>query len=91
MITLKNQTIYQCEYCKKRLLSKQGAKIHEEQYCWASPIVRKKEIDRIKDCDHEMDTVWDYIPGEAVKEPQYDECLKCGATEMKIRKLEGVV
>lgn len=90
MITLKGQTIYQCEYCNKRLLSRNGAKIHEEQYCWKSPIVKQKRIDEIKNCKHEMDTVWDYIPGEAVKEPQYDHCIKCGATEMEISKLEGV-
>ncbi|OAK70066.1 hypothetical protein [Lederbergia galactosidilytica] len=88
MKTLKNQTIYQCEYCNKRLLSKNGARIHEEQYCWNSPIVKQKRIDVIRACKHEWDTVWDYIPGEAVKEPQYDQCIKCGVTEMEFRRIE---
>jgi len=88
--TLKNQTIYQCEYCNKRLLSKNGAKIHEEQYCWKSPVVKQKRKEEIMNCKHEMDTVWDYIPGEAVKEPQYQECIKCGATDWDIERLEGM-
>lgn len=24
-----------------------------------------------------IETVWDYIPGECVKEPQYDQCRLC--------------
>jgi len=70
-------------------LSKNGAKIHEQEYCRNSPIVKQKRIDEILNCNHEMETVWDYIPGEAVKEPQYDECIKCLASEMEIRRLEG--
>lgn len=35
-----------------------------------------------KTCQHEkiefIHEVWDYIPGEAVMEPQYDECRLCG-------------
>lgn len=89
MIVLKNQTLYQCEYCGKRLLSRNGAKIHEEQYCGQSPIVKQKRIDEIKKCNHEYTEHWDYIPGEAVKEPHYSYCLECGATEREIKKLEG--
>ncbi|MGY0692649.1 hypothetical protein ACW2QC_07620 [Virgibacillus sp. FSP13] len=89
MITLEKQTIYQCEYCGKRLLSKNGAKIHEEQYCNQSPMVKQKRDDVIKMCNHDMDTHWDYIPGEAVLEPQYSYCINCGADEMEIRKLGG--
>lgn len=89
MKILKNQTIYQCEYCGKRLLSKNGAKIHEEQYCSQSPIVKQKRNDQIKSCNHDMDTHWDYIPGEAVMEPQYDYCIKCGATSWEIAKIEN--
>lgn len=25
-----------------------------------------------------IDTVWRYIPGECVKEPDYDRCMLCG-------------
>lgn len=89
MITLKKQTIYQCEYCGKRLLSKNGAKIHEEEYCRESPIVKQKRIEYIKSCKHEMTYSYSYIPGEAVKEPDYQFCIKCGATEMEIDELEN--
>lgn len=88
MKVLTNQTIYQCQYCNKRLLSKNGAKIHEEQYCSQSPVAEQNRIEKIKTCNHDMETHWDYIPGEAVMEPQYDYCIKCGATEMQIRESE---
>ncbi|MYL45033.1 hypothetical protein GLV94_05210 [Virgibacillus halodenitrificans] len=88
MLTIDNQTIYQCEYCDKRLLSKNGAKIHEDQYCSKSPIVKQRRFEVIKGCEHEMDTHWDYIPGEAVMEPQYQYCIECLATEMEIKDLE---
>ncbi|MDY7044406.1 hypothetical protein RVS70_09330 [Virgibacillus sp. M23] len=89
MKILKEQTIYQCEYCGKRLLSKNGAKIHEEQYCNDSPIVKAERIKIVKSCNHEMETAWDYILGEAVMEPDYDYCIKCGVTEIEIREIEG--
>jgi len=41
----------------------------------------KRYADFTKRCEHLrkfIDTVYDYIPGEAVKEPQYDQCLLCG-------------
>ncbi|MCM3110651.1 hypothetical protein [Lederbergia lenta] len=90
MKTLKNQTIYQCEYCNKRLLSKNGAKIHEEEYCKQSHIVKQKRIDEIIACNHDMETHWGYIPGEAVMEPQYQYCVECGASDMEIERLEQV-
>lgn len=31
--TLKNQTLYQCEQCGKRLLTPHGAKLHKTKYC----------------------------------------------------------
>ena len=88
MRILKNQTIYQCEYCNKRLLSKKGAQIHEEQYCSKSTIVKQKRIEVIKGCEHDWDEVWSYIPGEAVMEPSHNVCIKCGATEMEVDELE---
>jgi hypothetical protein len=53
------------------------------------PRCHYKDTDRImrfekfkSSCTHKkidfIHTVWDYIPGEAVKEPQYDECQLCG-------------
>jgi hypothetical protein len=79
MITLKNQTIYKCEYCGKRLLSKNGAKLHEENYCWASPIPKQKEREKQENCNHDdIKTSYRYIPGEAVMEPDYNYCVECG-------------
>ena len=80
MKILKNQTIYQCSHCGKRLLSRNGCKIHENKYCthWDSPNManlRKKQAE----CPHEnTDTEYTYIPGEAVKEPHHDYCIDCG-------------
>jgi hypothetical protein len=34
-------------------------------------------------CNHPnnfIETVWSYIPGECIKEPDYDKCTLCGAT-----------
>jgi len=81
MKILKNQIIYQCECCNKRLLSKKGAMIHEEQYCWHPDSPHKKKIleEQLK-CKHEhIETQYSYMIGEAVKEPDYDLCLDCGA------------
>lgn len=80
MEILKNQTLYKCSYCGKRLLSKKGCVLHENEYCkdWKSPYqqaVKKFQAE----CEHKnTDEVWDYIPGEAVKEPSYVYCLDCG-------------
>lgn len=77
MLILENQILYQCEHCNKRFITKQGAKTHEEQYCYLSPIPKAKRKERIMNCDHEWHTVWDYMAGEAVKEPDHDECIHC--------------
>jgi hypothetical protein len=80
MEIIKNQTIYQCSFCGKRLLSRNGCKIHEKKYCnrWYSPNkinLRKKQ----EDCPHNnCETAYSYIPGEAVQEPDYGYCLDCG-------------
>lgn len=81
MKEIKNQTIYQCSYCGKRLLSKNGAKIHENTYCkhMDSP-AQKSVIEKQNNCAHKnVETEYTYIPGEAVKEPNCDICLDCGA------------
>ncbi len=90
MLVLKNQTIYQCEYCGKRLLSKNGAKIHEEIYCSQSPIVKQRRIDEVKACVHKMETQWSPMFGEShLLEPDYDYCIKCNAPIWEIREIEG--
>lgn len=92
MVTLKNQTIYQCEYCNKRFITKQGAKTHEEQYCFKSPIVRKKRIDEIDNCNHQFETVYSAMPGEPhLQQPDHDECIHCGVWESLWRQMKGAV
>jgi hypothetical protein len=80
MNKIENQTVYICEYCSKRYLSRSGAKKHEELYCENSKSpaqIHIKEKQRV--CKHEnIETVWRYIAGEAVKEPDYDMCGDCG-------------
>jgi hypothetical protein len=74
---IENQKIYQCSHCGKRLLTKKGAKIHEENYC---RVILKKQKEELQNTCPHMDTDWSYryIPGEAVKEPDYCYCLDCG-------------
>ncbi|MDD5006627.1 MAG: C2H2-type zinc finger protein [Candidatus Omnitrophica bacterium] len=36
MIIIKNQTLYQCEDCKKRFMSKASVKRHQKKYCTAN-------------------------------------------------------
>jgi len=73
MVILKNQIIFQCEYCGKRLLSKKGAKIHENKYC------KNENSPNRKNCKHE-NTHTQYIipPGETMQVPDYEICLDCG-------------
>lgn len=76
---LENQTLYQCEYCDKRLLTKAGAKLHETRYCKESPIVLDEGRKIIESCEHEWLTSWSPIPGEEhLSEPDYDYCSNCG-------------
>lgn len=70
MIVVPNQTVFKCEHCGRRLLTRSGAKKHEQEYC---------RVVRQANCKHEnIDTKYSYIPGEAVMEPDYDYCLDCG-------------
>jgi len=81
MEILRNQTLYKCSYCGKRLLSKNGCKIHENGYCQnpKSPNIQEG-IKKQATCAHlNVETVWSYIPGEAVKQPDYDVCIDCNA------------
>jgi len=79
MNILINQTLYQCSYCGKRLLSVKGCKLHENSYCTnpASPHA-KAIIEKQETCPHNnVEEVWSYIPGEAVKQPDHDVCIDC--------------
>ena len=80
MRILKNQTLYQCEYCGRRLLSKAGAKLHEESYCKDEDSPRFVNMRAAQDdCPHEhRETEYSYIPGEAVMQPECEVCLDCG-------------
>lgn len=80
MIKLVNQTLYQCSYCSKRLLTKSGCHIHETKWCKApnSP-AQLSIIEKQKSCLHQnKEEIWSYIPGEAVKQPDYEVCIDCG-------------
>ena len=82
MEVLKGQTIYKCSYCGKRLLSRNGCKIHEEKYCWHKDSPNKVNmIERRKLCNHEFEEVWSYIPGEAVMQPDHAKCILCGLVQ----------
>jgi hypothetical protein len=72
MKTLQNQTIYKCEFCNKRFVTKSGAKLHEERYC-------RKNYIKQESCEHKNTyTVWAPIVGEANREePDYDYCPDC--------------
>lgn len=85
MNVLTEQTLYQCEYCNKRFITKQGAKKHEEEYCYLSPKRKENRMKEIANCEHEWETQWSPIMGEEWRmEPDYDRCIKCGVTEMEL-------
>lgn len=89
MNVILNQTIYQCEYCGKRLLSKNGAKIHEEQYCYKSPIVKEKRKQEILLCKHKWETSWTPIAGEEWRhEPDYEYCIYCNVKDNELNQIE---
>ncbi|GGN66365.1 hypothetical protein [Oceanobacillus indicireducens] len=88
MNILENQILYQCEYCKKSFITKQGAKNHEEKYCYLSPIPKRKWLEKVKSCEHEWETKLSPMAGEEhLLEPDYDYCIHCSVTEMELRKL----
>jgi len=80
MIVLKNQTIYKCEYCGHRKLSKTGVILHEREYCKNENSPAQKNIlDKQANCTHEhVETAWTPIVGEEFRsEPNYDYCVDC--------------
>ena len=80
MEILKNQTVYQCSFCKKRLLSRNGAKLHENEYCWHPESPNQQNIRKKQEtCSHKnKHTLYSYIPGETVQQPDHDVCIDCG-------------
>ena len=79
MKTLENVTVYQCEFCDKRFLTKNGAKKHEERYCYLSPIKAKREADLMNNCNHEWAVAYETMVGETyAQEPSHEYCIECG-------------
>ena len=74
MKQITNQTIYQCEYCNKRFVTKSGCKRHEKNNC------RNENNPRIKNCTHDkIETKYTSMIGEPWNyEPDYDYCVDCG-------------
>ncbi|MET4562215.1 DNA-directed RNA polymerase subunit RPC12/RpoP [Lysinibacillus parviboronicapiens] len=91
MKVLENQTLYQCDYCGKRLLTKNGAKIHEEEYCKSSAQLIDKGFEILINCQHDWKTQWTPIPGEEhLSEPSHDVCIKCGAEDYLVNDFKGI-
>lgn len=74
-------------YYREKHLFKDGGEFlgsYTVKVCSKCLFKRNQRIGRFKrfksTCKHKIkDTVYGYIPGECVMEPQYDECLICGA------------
>ena len=76
MVILKNQTVYKCEHCGRRFLSRSGIKKHEPE-CRKNPQSPRNP----ENCQHEQTTtVWDesFVGDAYLPEPAYDLCLNCG-------------
>ncbi|WP_144456859.1 hypothetical protein [Bacillus pumilus] len=87
---LKDQTLYQCEQCGKRLLTPHGAKLHETKYC---SVVRLREAiiehkKRQESCEHKhMEMSYGTWLGEDhLQVPEFEYCVDCGMSEMSIEK-----
>ncbi|MHC1990242.1 hypothetical protein ACYF6V_03170 [Bacillus safensis] len=83
---LKDQTLYQCEQCGKRLLTPHGAKLHETKYC--SVVRQREKRKRQESCEHKhMEMSYCPMAGEEhLLEPDYYYCVDCDMTEMDIRQ-----
>ncbi|MEA0563303.1 hypothetical protein [Lysinibacillus irui] len=92
MKVLENQTLFQCDHCGKRLLTKHGAKIHEEEYCNSSALLIDKGYEILINCHHDWKERWVPIPGEEhLSEPSHDECIKCGAEDYLVYDFKGFI
>jgi hypothetical protein len=80
MKILKNQTLYQCESCGKRLLTKRGALLHENEYCYhpGSP-ASIAVTDKQEACDHPKESVFTvWVWDDDIQVPDCDQCGVCG-------------
>ncbi|MCY8729439.1 MULTISPECIES: hypothetical protein [Bacillus] len=86
MKVLENQTLYQCEHCGKRLMTKHGARLHERVYC--SVVREEEQKKRQESCEHKhMEMSYCTMPGEDhLMMPDYEYCIDCGMNELEIRK-----
>ncbi|MGN4127662.1 hypothetical protein ACMGD3_22030 [Lysinibacillus sphaericus] len=92
MKVLENQTLFQCDHCGKRLLTKHGAKIHEEEYCKSSAQLIDKGYEILINCQHDWVERWAPIPGEEhLRQPSHDECIKCGAEDYLVYDFKGFI
>ncbi|MCY7952194.1 hypothetical protein NYE57_18295 [Bacillus sp. FSL L8-0222] len=84
MKVLENQTLYQCEHCGKRLMTKHGARLHEREYC--SVVKEAEQKKRQGSCEHKhMEMSYCTMPGEGhLQIPDYECCIDCGMSEMEI-------
>lgn len=73
-------------YFKKRIIRPGEIVIaYDMNYCPKCKYKNEQHEKRFEEfkkrCEHPkkfIETEWDYIPGECVKEPQYDYCRLCG-------------
>lgn len=86
MLVIENQTIYQCEYCLKRIVTKSGAKRHEEKYCpHPASLNQKAIVKRQAECSHLLEareTACMPMPDEThLMQPSHTFCTLCGVGE----------
>ena len=81
MEILRNQTLYKCSYCNRRKLTKRGCRIHENYYCSDELSPHKINIKKMQsECLHKnKETIYAYIPGECVQQPDHEACIDCNA------------
>lgn len=81
MEILRNQTLYRCSYCNRRKLTKRGCIEHENKYCGNELSPHMMGIKKTQaECLHKKkETIWTYIPGECVQQPDHDVCIDCNA------------
>ena len=77
---LKGSPYYQEKYVD---FSEEGIYAQRLKICPKCVFMRSRSSERFKrfkpNCHHPLKgTVYRYIPGECVQEPDYDECLVCG-------------
>ena len=90
MKVLENQTLYQCEFCGKRLLTPHGAKLHEESYCRQSKMLADKGYEILRNRRHEWRMQYSRIPGEEhLMQPDHEKCIECEARDYLVKDYKG--